>query len=226
MPRPRAADRRDVPALVLKSARRILLARGLTGITIRRIAQDIGYTPGTIYLYFRNKDQIIAELRNQGFRMLRQYQERLTTGRVSGPLDRLRRGGRSYITFALENPEFFDLMFNQPVGGSGTAGRRGPRADQEQRERDYSLDAFQSLQEAVRWCQARGYLAGMDPELAAVTLWSTVHGVVSLVHRKRIPQTYEASQELAESIVDFLVDLIQKDTSRVGASGKMTGKDN
>ena len=226
MPRPRTADRRDVAALVLKSARRILLKRGLAGITIRRIARDIGYTPGTIYLYFRNKDQIITELRNQGFRMLRQYQVRLTTSGVNGPLDRLRRGSRSYIAFALENPEFYDLMFNQPVGGGQGAALSGSTTDQVPRERDHSLDAFQSLREAVRWCQARGYLAGMDPEMAALTLWSTVHGVVSLVHRKRVPNTHEASQVLAESIMDFFVDLIQKGASRVGASGKTTGKNN
>ena len=82
MARPKKRDQKDVRALVLNTALRLFLKFGYRKVTMRKIAEEIGYTPGTIYLYFKNKAEILYELHNEGFKRL---QERRTVQRK--PLD-------------------------------------------------------------------------------------------------------------------------------------------
>ena len=114
MARPKESEREDVRALMLTKAKKLFLEEGYRHITMRRIAKEIGYTPGTIYLYFKNKEEILYELHNEGFKLLYQYKLNIQNTRGSTALERLREGGKMYITFALENPDYYEVMFNMP----------------------------------------------------------------------------------------------------------------
>ena len=107
MARPKESERQDVRALVLAKAKQLFLEEGYRQITMRRIAEEIGYTPGTIYLYFKNKEEILYELHNEGFKLLYQYKLNMLNSGISTALERLWEGGKMYITFALENPEYY-----------------------------------------------------------------------------------------------------------------------
>ena len=61
MARPKESEREDIRALVLAKAKKLFLEEGYSNITMRRIAKEIGYTPGTIYLYFKNKEDLLLE---------------------------------------------------------------------------------------------------------------------------------------------------------------------
>ncbi|MGD8563330.1 MAG: TetR/AcrR family transcriptional regulator [Desulfarculaceae bacterium] len=198
MPRPKKSEQEDVRALILEKAKKLFLEIGYANLTIRRIAQEIGYTPGTIYLYFKNKDEILYELHNEGFRLLLQYKKRILEGGATDPVERLRRGGHIYIDFALENPEYYELMFNMPE----------PRDFMDQQARsggereDYALRSYGFLKESVRQFMAEGYLPGTDVDTAAFFFWSLAHGVVSLIIRKRFPYPQKPSKELAGAVID------------------------
>ena len=62
MARPRESERKDVRALVLAAAGKLFMKFGYRDVTMRRIANEIGYSPGTIYLYFKNKDEILYKI--------------------------------------------------------------------------------------------------------------------------------------------------------------------
>ena len=104
MARPKNSERQDVKALVLQRSKELFFREGYDKITIRKIASEIGYSPATIYLYFKNKDEILFELHNEGFRLLYQHKMALGVEDMNDPLERLAAGGRMYIDFALEKP--------------------------------------------------------------------------------------------------------------------------
>ena len=82
---------------------------GYGNVSMRRIAEKIEYSPGTLYLYFKNKNDIMLQLCTQGFEQLSALQQELE--KITDPLERLSAGRRHYISFALENPELYELMF-------------------------------------------------------------------------------------------------------------------
>ena len=65
--------------------------------------------PGTIYLYYKEKDDIFHALHQEGFRKLIAMMEPLQF--VADPFERLKAMGLIYMDFAKNNKDFYDLMF-------------------------------------------------------------------------------------------------------------------
>lgn len=62
--------REDLRERVLEAAGEIVGEQGLDALSMRAIAERIGYSPGTIYLYFRDKDELLGGVMNEGFHRL------------------------------------------------------------------------------------------------------------------------------------------------------------
>jgi len=187
---------------VLEKARSLFLQEGFANITLRKIARAIGYTPAAIYIYFQSKDEILYELHNEGFRLLYQYKMRIGETGAASAMDRLRQGGRIYIDFALENPDYYELMFNLPEPRNFMA--RQPKGPAE----DYAMRSYEFLKTSVQRCKDEGYFQDVDVDTAAFTFWAVVHGMVSLILRKRVPYPQAPTQQLAYDAIEFFGRLI------------------
>lgn len=156
--------------LILQTASRLFVEESFERTTMRRIAEVIEYTPGTIYGYFKDKNEILYALHVRGFQDLVARLEAASAG-VTDPTERLSALGRAYIRFAFDNPVQYDLMFI----AKSTAKKILADA-----EWDCGVQAYDHLRAAVRaFLEHHG--STVDPEVAAFTCWSTVHGLVSLV---------------------------------------------
>lgn len=239
MPRPTKYPQEDIRALILAEARKLFAEEGYERITIRRLAARLGYTPGAIYLYFKSKNELLYELHNEGFRLLHEAKLRQAGVEAADPLERLRQGGLLYIDFALEHPDYYELMFNLPeprnfmarrdVGQKAPEG--GPPAMSDDVEddvgddvgddvahapgpvarEDYAMRSYEFLKESLELCVEAGYLRGLDLDVAAFTFWSLVHGLVSLTIRKRVPYPQPPSRELAREAVNMFMRLVEAD---------------
>jgi AcrR family transcriptional regulator len=158
---------------ILDAADRLLVATGdEEAVSIRAIATEVGVTPGAIYLHFADKAELLFAVCERTFATLDDTLERAVAG-IDDPLASLHARGAAYIRFGVENPDHYRILF---------MGRPGYTPADWGNERLAKSAAFRHLVEAVASCQAAGVLApALDPELAAVGLWTTVHGVASLV---------------------------------------------
>jgi AcrR family transcriptional regulator len=159
---------------ILKAAMELYVKGGYENVTMRRIAAKIEYSPGTIYLYFQNKNDIMLQLCYQGFERLLAHQDKLE--KIADPLERLSAGGRYYLAFALENPEFYELMFTT------TEVLRDSGPDQEASP----LRAFRKFAENVKACLDAGIFSAGEVETTAIALWATLHGLASLLIKGRL----------------------------------------
>jgi AcrR family transcriptional regulator len=159
---------------ILKAAMQLYVKGGYENVTMRRIAAKIEYSPGTIYLYFQNKKDIMLQLCYQGFERLLAHQD--TLEKIADPLERLSAGGRYYLAFALENPELYELMFatKEIFKGSGPDEESAP------------LRAFRKFAENVKTCLDAGIFSAGEVETTAIALWATLHGLASLLIKGRL----------------------------------------
>ena len=79
--RSNSADRRtrakeDTKRTILNAATALFEARGYDGFSLRQVAEGIGYTATTIYLYFKDKDELFHAMHEWGFEKLFQEFER------------------------------------------------------------------------------------------------------------------------------------------------------
>lgn len=210
MARPKKRDRKDVRTLVLRTALRLFLRFGYHEVTMRKIAEEIGYTPGTIYLYFKNKAEILYELHNEGFKLLQERRAKTLAacGAHATALEKLAVAGKNYIAFALENPELYELMFFMREPRDHMEAYRKRVGREEGQPIDYALQTYENLKQSIKECMDEGFLDGVDPDVAAFFHWSLGHGVVSLAIRKRIPLPHEPTKELAVAAIDLATRLM------------------
>jgi len=95
---------------ILAAARKLFWAKGYTKATVAHIAQEVELAPGTIYLYFPNKDALYVALLMEGYEL---FLDRLKVAtRVSGsPVDRASGLIKAFFGFARDFPEYFDIIF-------------------------------------------------------------------------------------------------------------------
>jgi len=167
----RERERSELREKILDAARAIVLREGFGALTLRKLADAIEYAPGTIYLYFENRDAIARELSAEGFRSL--LEVFAPTAGVTDPLARLEAIGRAYVRFGMENPETYRLIFMEDPQLT-TAVFKAAGDDPGQR-------AYRALLEPIEQLRDAGRLRpGADVQALADTLWSLVHGIVSL----------------------------------------------
>src|ERR1700739_709571 len=79
---------------------------------MRKIAEAIEHSPTAIYLYFKDKNQLINELCHADFRALAHEFQKIA--QIRDPLERLKKAGLTYIEFGLNYPNHYRLMFMTP----------------------------------------------------------------------------------------------------------------
>lgn len=159
---------------ILRAASRLLVETGdEEAVSIRAVAEAVGVTPPSIYLHFADKTELIFAICETYFDEL----DRVTTEAARGsddPIESLVLRGGAYVRFGLENPEPYRVLF-----------MRKPTATPLpfQYEKIVSSSAFGHLAEAVAAAIGAGRIEG-DPLLVSIYLWSTVHGLTSLLISK------------------------------------------
>lgn len=161
---------------ILSAARDLFVEHGFEAVSLRKIADSIGYTAPALYTHFKDKSEILAEICRQDFASLSHVFNRLA--RVEDPVERIYRIGQTYVRFANEHPNHYRLMFMTP-----DLGRLAPPTEEDLRQAsDPDQDAYAFLKHAVRQAIDGGRFRAdlKDEELITQTLWAGVHGVASL----------------------------------------------
>jgi len=161
----------DVRQKILEVAKNLFLKHGYESTSIRKIAQQMEFSPTTIYLYYKDKGDIMYALHQEGFKML--SSQFLVIQSVEDPFERLKAMGRIYMRFALENPDFYELMFvmKEPIEFVNK------HCASEWEEGEF---AFNSLLKTVMDCKEVGYFKQMDLNSMALNVWATMHGLCTL----------------------------------------------
>ncbi|WOK08607.1 TetR/AcrR family transcriptional regulator [Imperialibacter roseus] len=190
----REREKEEMKELILKTANKLFAEHGFDKVSMRNIADAIEYSPTTIYLYFKDKNELFYALHLEGFRMLA-YEFRPLL-EVKDPMERMYQMGLRYIRFAIENPDYYQLMFlvKDPLCTTET---------DETWEAGHNAHAF--LEQVVIECQEQGYLQGITMRAAALMIWSFVHGLVSLqiCDRMKLYQEVEREQYITDAYEAF-----------------------
>ena len=192
-------ERSSMKTLIENAALELYLEQGIENVTIRKIADIIEFSPATIYLYFRDKDEIFFSLYNLAFG--RFYAEQLKLETIMDPLDRLYASGRHYIQWALANPKLYDLMFILEIPMNVIA---------QQDCVDIGKQSFGVLAKTVTECIAEGKLKVKDVDLASMMCWNFLHGIVSLQIKKRVLYPPEVAEQLTVAMLENFMLLMRR----------------
>jgi AcrR family transcriptional regulator len=183
---------------ILAAARDLFVIEGYANVSMRKIADKVGCAPGTIYLYFDDKDSLLSAICVETFAKLNKRMEAIRSD-SGDPLERLRRGGRQYILFALDHPYHYLVTF----GLSGVGSAKTEEAQQAGQQ------SFNCMRDCVRLCVDAGLLRISDVEQVAQSLWACLHGTVMLLITK-CDFPFIEQNRLIDSVLDIALEGIRK----------------
>lgn len=183
---------------ILDAARELFVTEGYEGVSMRKVADKIEYSPTAIYVHFADKNELFHELCREDFTRLQQVMA--STEMSSDPIERLRQIGRRYVDFGLHFPHHYVFMFMTPH----------PAHEPDEQDREIignpEVDAYALLKWAVQDAINRGCFREevQDAELVSQTLWASVHGVISLtIAKSKDPWVdWRPLQDRAEMMLD------------------------
>lgn len=185
----------DLRAALLEAALAVLNELGPRGLSIREVARRAGVSHTAPYRHFADKDELILAVVEQGFELMQQTMTAEQDAAGPDPLAQFAASGFAYVNFALSHPAYYRVMFSGDLLSS-----KGHVAFQHTSSR-----AIREMVTDIKLGQEQGVLRPGDPVMQALTIWSTIHGFVSIVNDNRLSHLVGEDFSLDDIRVQVLV---------------------
>lgn len=190
-------NKTDLRNEILDAAREMFAAEGYQNVSMRKIADKIGYSATTIYLHFKDKNDLLHQICEESFAQLARNISSIQQLSANS-MEKLRMGLREYIDFGLKYSSHYEVIFIIPL--------------KPEVEADYEMSqgkvAYQTLYNSVNDCINDKLLKSNDIDLIAQTLWAGIHGITSLlITHSGFPFTEK--EKLIDNVIETLISGIK-----------------
>ncbi len=183
-------SREEIKELALNATEEIVAEAGFQALSARKVASAIGYTVGTIYLVFKNLDDLIMQVNARTLETL--FKEVSAHQSKDNQKENLVQFGSAYYNFAQKNPHLWSLIFEHHVVDGG----------------DINPDLGERIQTLFDLVESE--IGSLDVKkekteihAASLALWSSVHGITILaITDKLFMADGIAPQEMIDQLIN------------------------
>ncbi len=183
-------SREEIKELALNATEEIVAEAGFQALSARKVASAIGYTVGTIYLVFKNLDDLIMQVNARTLETL--FKEVSAHQNKNNQKENLVQFGRAYYNFAQKNPHLWSLIFEHHVTDGG----------------DINPDLGERIQTLFDLVESE--IGSLDVKkdkaeihAASLGLWSSVHGITILAITDKL---FMADEITPQEMIDQLIN--------------------
>jgi AcrR family transcriptional regulator len=180
---------------ILGCACDLYLRDGFEGFSMRKLARAVGVSPSALYRHFEGKEDLLLDVVGEAYKVMAQYLHQALGGQDAQ--ERFRLAGEGYLTFALEHPRYYEILYSyaQFLG-----------MDEVPRQLEPLVSGIhQFWLDRVRECMDAGILRQDDPEVVARTFWALSHGFISIHQRKMLCMDDDAFKEAFNAAAGHLM---------------------
>ena len=191
----RAREKEQLRRQIIDAARELFVSEGYENVSMRKIADKIEYSPTVIYLYFKDKADLLDSACQETLLGLLDTVELLKRDK-NNPVEALRKSGKAYVEFGLEYPQDYKLTFViRPQFQKGLGLEEGSVGER----------VFSYLRAMVAECVRQRAFRQVDVETTGQALWSAVHGVtLLLIDFPDFPWTEK--DKLIDTVIDTMIE--------------------
>lgn len=187
---------------IVLAAEKVFFSKGFDLSTMDDIAEEAELSKGTLYLYFKSKEDLHLAVARKSIRLLRSVTLKSTEG-AGNALDKLGRMGRACIDFSRSNPDrmraIMTLEEMEPQALNVTAS--------DVQQMIYRESTVETVIEVVEQGVKEGVIRADIPVLLiAHTLWMTVLSIVRFVNMK--PALFEALELSRDQILESYFEMV------------------
>ena len=172
---------------ILDVSKELLLKHGFSKMSMRKIAKKANVTATSIYLYFKNKDDLLLALVEESIANLNKVL-RSTLDESVSPVEQLESMADAYVNFALQNPQEYEIIYM-------VRPEEMPKYPKEKFQQVRQI--YELLAGIIKRGKEQQLFDVEDPLVSAYTLWAQIHGVVSVILGKRLDTRVSKEQFLS-----------------------------
>ncbi|PJZ47262.1 TetR/AcrR family transcriptional regulator [Leptospira brenneri] len=189
---------------VLEHSRKVLETKGVSSLSLRDIAGDLGVSHTAPYRHFPKKMDLLQALVAEGFRELTEAMQR-AWDHSEDPFEKVKMAGVEYIFLLLKSPRRTELMFGGEIYVSGDT------LSEELRE--YGKLAYLGMFKIVEFGQKSLKLKNSVPtDTLMMSFWSGVHGFAVLNERKWKQIKSKEEEGIFRKEVDTILEIMIEGT--------------
>ena len=195
----RQREKKERRNQILDAARSLLFEKGLHATSINQIAKLAELGVGTIYFYYKNKEEIFADLQEEGLELL--FARILKVSNKNLPPDvKLRQIGLQYIRFSEESRDYYDIM-NYFLASPEFFFAPHLKSKVDRHGSQIIGLIIETINAGIR----SGLFQSINPRRDAITFWGTLHGLIQFRKLKDTVLDGDSHKKILDHAVEHFI---------------------
>lgn len=178
---------------IIDAAERVIFAKGIDQATMEEIAEEAELSKGTLYLYFKNKNELYMAITQRGSEILNRRFAKIFTGDHTG-IELIRLMGDTYLDFVRNHPDYFNAFIYY----------ESLKDAEELENSEMAQTCENNMREAMNYmvrCLQIGMQDGTiddsyDPKELAILVWASTRGITNIHHMKQTGHHFQMLNEM------------------------------
>ena len=195
----KAREKKQRRNQIVDAAEEVIFSKGLEQATMDEIAEKAELSKGTLYLYFKNKNELYLAITQRGSDILNEkFSKVFASDSDHTGIELIRLIGETYLNFVSNNPDYFKaFMYYESLSDV-----------EELRQSEYAQNCEENRREALNF-MIRALQIGMqdgtvedsyNPKDLAVVIWSSTRGITTMSHMRGVGHHFEVLDEMDISV--------------------------
>jgi AcrR family transcriptional regulator len=189
---------------IVDAAERIFFKKGHEEATMDDVAEEAELSKGTLYLYFKNKEDLYLAIHLRGNRILYSIFESAVKNETLG-IEKTRAIGKAYVEFFNKYPDYFNAMLY-------FESREIDFEDQNSVAAECLVEGKATLQllieSIITGIKDGSIRSNIDPIKTAINLWGQTTGILQIASLKEKMVLMKNFNISAQDVIDYCFDLI------------------
>lgn len=201
---------------IIDAAEEVIFSKGLEQATMEEIAETAELSKGTLYLYFKNKNELYMAICKRGSNELNSRFSKIFAGDHTG-IELIRMMGETYLDFVRSNPDYFNtFVYYETLKDAEELEKSEMAQVCEENRREAMNYMIRALQIGM---QDGTIKDSFDPKELAILIWSSTRGITTVTHMKQTGHHFKMLDEM-----DINVDSLFKNFLNLIGEGMATEK--
>ncbi len=189
---------------ILDAARKLLFSHGIEKISINKISKEAELGVGTIYFYYKNKEDIFIALQEEGLALLFAIIQKIAAKPIEAD-HKLRQIASAYYDFTETQKEYFNII-NYFLSSAKVFFKE----DLKQQIDMSGTKILVVIQEIIAAGNQTGFFTEEDPQKFSIMFWGTIHGLLQFKKLEHTTLQNAAHMDIYKYSVEKMIQGIIK----------------
>ena len=181
----------DLRNALIDESIKMINSSGEESLSMRKLAERCGVSMAAPYAHFKNKEEMINAIKEHVEEAFTKYLESAVASCENDIEKKIITLGNAYITFFIENPEYFTFLFSRGYIHANLDFKSSGEKD---------FKPFKILKDlcSIYFDEKKPELSDYEKELEIIRIWASVQGVTSIIFMPNVKWSRKWKDEISK----------------------------